>query len=110
MLTRIDVRGSRVDLHAALRRANPSSEPIADAVLDIIQAVRARGDAALTELTKRFDGCKIETFLVPADEVEQSLEECDPHLRMALEFSRDQILAWHEAQREREAKHERGGV
>jgi histidinol dehydrogenase len=110
MLSRIDLRGRAADLHTALRRANPSSEPVADAVHDVIQAVRARGDGALRELTERFDGCRIDAFRVPQDEIDGALEAADPQLRLALEFTRDQVLAWHEAQREREAKHERSGV
>jgi histidinol dehydrogenase len=110
MLSRIDVRGRAADLHATLRRSTPSSEPVADAVHDVIQAVRARGDGALRELTERFDGCDVDQFRVPPEEIEAALEAADPQLRLALEFTRDQVLAWHEAQREREAKHERSGV
>src|SRR5690349_21106279 len=97
MLSRIDLRGREADLRTTLRRANPSSEPIADAVQDVIDAVRARGDEALRELTERFDGCRVDDFRVPAESLQRALRETDPQLRAALEFTRDQVLAWHEA-------------
>jgi histidinol dehydrogenase len=110
MLTRIDVRGPGADLRAALRRANPSTESVAATVRDLIERVRVEGDAALRDLTERFDGCRLDTIAVQRAEVDAALNRIDPDVRVALEFARDQILAWHEAQREREAKHERSGI
>jgi histidinol dehydrogenase len=72
--------------------------------------VRMGGNTALRDLTERFDGCRLESPLVPAPDLDAALAAIDPDVRVALEFARDQILAWHEAQREREAKHERAGV
>jgi histidinol dehydrogenase len=109
MLTRIDVRGRATDLRAALARRHATAAA-ADTVSEIIDAVRTRGDEAIRELTERFDGCRLDSPLVPRTEIAAALEQLDPDLAMALEFARDQILAWHEAQREREAKHERAGV
>jgi histidinol dehydrogenase len=110
MLTLLDVRGSDPKRLDVLRRVNPSTEHLAATVRELIDAVRARGDDAVRELTERFDGCRLETARVPTDDVTDALERVDPDVLMALEFARDQILAWHEAQREREAKHERAGV
>jgi histidinol dehydrogenase len=109
MLTRIDVRGPDADL-GVLRRANPSTEAIAGTVQTLIERVRLEGDAALRDLTEQFDGCRLDDLAVPRADVDAALAELDPDVRVALEFARDQILAWHEAQREREAKHERSGV
>src|SRR4051812_4548386 len=110
MLSLIDVRGPGTDLRRALQRRNPTTDDLAAAVSELIEAVRTRGDAALRELTERFDGCRLDTPLVPAPDLDAALDRVDPDVRIALEFARDQILAWHEAQREREAKHERSGV
>jgi histidinol dehydrogenase len=109
MLTRIDVRGPDTDLRV-LRRANPSTAHLASTVGQLIEAVRTRGDDALRELTERFDGCRLEHPAVAPADLDAALDRIDPDVRIALEFARDQILAWHEAQREREAKHERSGV
>jgi histidinol dehydrogenase len=110
MLTRIDVRGPDTDLRRVLRRANPSTAHLASTVGELIEAVRTRGDDALRELTERFDGCRLDHPAVAPADLDAALDRVDPDVRIALEFARDQILAWHEAQREREAKHERSGV
>lgn len=110
MLQRTDVRGRGAELRAALRRVNPTTEHLAATVTGVIDDVRARGDAALRDLTERFDGCRLASFGVPRAELDAALDRIDPDLRMALEFARDQILAWHGAQREREARHERSGI
>jgi histidinol dehydrogenase len=110
MLTRVDVRGRGQDLGVVLRRSHQAADDLARPVADILDAVRFRGDAALRELTERFDGCRLGSPLVARPDLDAALERTDPDLLVALEFARDQILAWHEAQREREAKHERTGV
>jgi histidinol dehydrogenase len=109
MLTRIDLRGVPGDLRAEL--AHPVvSEAIGPVVTEIIVAVRSRGDAALRELTARFDGCEIDELRVSPAELAVGAAEASPALNAALELARDQIVAWHEAQRDKEARHERLGV
>ena len=110
VLTRTDVRGLTGDLRAQLVRSDPAGTGVASAASEIVAAVRARGDAAVRELTERFDGCRLDDFGVDAAERAAALARLDPDLRAALEFARDQIVAWHEAQREKEAHHERSGI
>lgn len=110
MLARLDLRDRPADLRHALDRARPLAAEVTEAVRSIIDDVRRRGDVALRELTERFDGCRLGDLGVPATEIRAALDEADPDLLMALEFARDQILSYHEAQREPEAHHERGGV
>jgi histidinol dehydrogenase len=109
-LTRIDVRDLDGDLRVLLARPVEASDSVAAAVLAVVDAVRNRGDDAVRELVERFDGCRLDDFRVGAAEREAALERIDPGLRLALEFARDQILAWHEAQREKDARHERAGI
>lgn len=110
MLPRLDLRDRPADLRRSLDRARPVAGEVTEAVRSIIDDVRRRGDPALRELTERFDGCRLGDLRVPAGEIRVALDETDPDLLMALEFARDQILSYHEAQREPEAHHERGGV
>jgi histidinol dehydrogenase len=115
VLARTDVRGltgdlSRADLRTLLARPDPSDDRVADTVRTIVDAVRARGDVAVREYTERFDGCRLRDLEISRADREGALERLDPVLRVALEFARDQILAWHEAQREKEARHERSGI
>ena len=110
MLARLDVRGIDGDLRAALARPDAAGSDVAASVRAILTDVRARGDAAVRELTARFDGVEIEELGVPARAVQAALDDVGPGLVAALELARDQIIAWHEAQREKEARHERLGI
>jgi histidinol dehydrogenase len=110
MLTRTDLRGYEGDLSVVLPRPQGADPEVVAAVREIIAAVRERGDSALRELTKRFDDCVVLELRVPDDDLTRALDGLDPDLRAALEFASDQIIAYHESQREAEAKHERLGV
>ncbi|MDP9334455.1 MAG: histidinol dehydrogenase [Actinomycetota bacterium] len=110
MLDRIDVRGIAGDLRAVLARPQTAATDVSAAVAEIIAGVRAGGEAAVRELTARLDGADVSEPRVDRVEIAAALERISPGLRAALELARDQIVAWHEAQREREAHHERLGV
>jgi histidinol dehydrogenase len=109
MLTRVDLRGVSGDLRAQLPQPR-AGQDIRPAVTEIIDAVRTRGDVALRELTSRFDGCDIDALAVSRAEIAVGAAQASPALIAALELARDQIVAWHEAQRDKEARHERLGV
>jgi histidinol dehydrogenase len=110
MLTRLDLRGFDVDLTVATARVTPPAESVSAPVADVIAAVRRDGDRAVREFTRTFDGVEVADLRVRPEELQSALDECDPALIIALEFARDQILAYHESQREHEAHHERMGV
>ncbi len=109
MLTRVDLRGVSGDLRRELARPR-AVEDVGEAVAEIIADVRERGDVALRHLTARFDGCEIDDIRVSPAEIAVGAAEASPALLAALEVARDQIVAWHEAQREKEARHERLGI
>src|SRR5437868_2384014 len=110
MLDIVDLRGIPGDLRAALARPAGTGNDVAQVVAEIIGAVRERGDDALRELTQRLDGCALDDLRVPPADLVDALSQLTPRLRSALELARDQIVAWHEAQREKEARHERLGI
>jgi histidinol dehydrogenase len=110
MLARIDVRGTPDDLRAVLARPESAGPDLSVAVAGIVADVRTRGALAVRDLTERFDGVDIEDPRVDPAEIAAALERISPGLRAALELARDQIVAWHEAQHEREARHVRLGV
>jgi histidinol dehydrogenase len=110
MLVRIDLRGIPGDLRATLARPEPSGADVTAAVTDIVADVRTRGAVAVAELTARLDGVEVADPHVERREIEAALERTAPGLRAAFELARDQIVAWHEAQTEREPRHERLGI
>jgi histidinol dehydrogenase len=98
MLTRLDLRGPDADPRVALAAAAaPKDEPV-DVVRGIIADVRERGDAAVRELTARFDGCTIDSIRVDARQPAAALAALDADLRAALEAAAARIRAYHEAQ------------
>ena len=64
-----------------------------DVVASVIKDIRERGDAALIELTKKFDGAELTaaTLLVSAEEQEAAVAGLEPRVREALEASRRNV-------------------
>lgn len=83
------------------RAVPPQSPDLSRDIAALAQDVRARGDAALRDYTKRFDGVDSESFRVPESEAAAALERLSPALRAALEGAQKNIAAFHEAQKPR---------
>ncbi|MGH8999290.1 MAG: histidinol dehydrogenase, partial [Acidimicrobiia bacterium] len=112
MLERLDLRGNVGDLASVLappHRSEPDPGAV-EAVRGILSDVRRRGDAALFELTARFDGAELDALAVPKDELVAALDATPAPVRAAMEFARDQISAYHATQIEDDRLHIRGGV
>jgi len=76
-------------------------EPVERATGEILQAVRARGDAALLEYTARFDRWKPATageLQVAPEMARRALAELRAPEREALELAAERIRAYHERQ------------
>lgn len=98
MLQRLDLRGVTDGLTARLPRPDPGGEGPIAAVQAIVADVRDRGDEALREYTERFDGVRLASVRVPADEVGAALDEVPAQLVAALTEARDAVRAFHETQ------------
>jgi histidinol dehydrogenase len=71
------------------------------AVAAIVDAVRARGDAAVLDYTKRFDKLaarRVADLEIPQGELAAAFAAIDPALREALTAAADRIRAFHEHQ------------
>lgn len=89
------------DAFGALLGAKREDSPDVDAVVaEIIADVRARGDAAVVELTARFDRLELEpeALAFTATEVDQAIERVSAEDREALELAADRIRAYHQRQ------------
>ena len=109
MLSRFDLRGADADLGDVLVHAADDGSAL-EAVREIIGDVRARGDGALRELTERFDGCRIDELRVPTEELRVALDDAPSEFRAALDYARDEITAYHQAQVGDGVRVERDGV
>jgi histidinol dehydrogenase len=86
---------------AFLTTKREASADVDAAVRDIIAEVRARGDAALIDFTRRFDRADLGALgiAVSADDIARAYREADPATVEALKFARDRIHAYHQRQR-----------
>ncbi len=87
-------RHQHIDLEADAR--------IRETVADILADVRRRGDAAVVDYTRRFDGLEIDAAAdleVPPGRLEQAWNGLDAETREMLEFSADRVRAYHEHQK-----------
>ena len=77
----------------------PVPEEVRSQTQALLLDVRQRGDAAIIELTERFDGVRLLQTRVSNQVVRAALDNLDPALRGALEVAAANIEAVHGAQR-----------
>lgn len=80
-----------------------SDEGVNQRVLEIIQAVRERGDTALVEFTRRFDGLDVASMadlVLPRERLELALHRISPEQREALEVAAQRVRDYHEKQKQ----------
>jgi histidinol dehydrogenase len=85
---------------ALLAQKREVSEDVDAAVRAILANVRTRGDAALIELSQRFDHVDLASLgiAVTSAEVDRAVAECAPDTLAALELARDRIATHHRRQ------------
>ncbi|GAA1733100.1 histidinol dehydrogenase [Isoptericola hypogeus] len=101
MIRRIDLRGralSRTELLGVLPRPEIGVDEATRSVTPILADVRARGAAALRDLSERFDGVRPEHLRVPAAALTDALAGLDPVVRAGLEEAIRRVRAVHAAQ------------
>ncbi len=96
MLRRIDLRGQEGLLNGVLPRPDLDSQVPTSAVREIISEVRQGGDAAIRELTIKFDQVDIATPRVSGIELERAWKSLEPELAAALKLAHSRILYFHE--------------
>jgi histidinol dehydrogenase len=85
--------------HAALERpAQRHAERVAREAADIVEAVRRGGDAALLELTERFDGVRLGSLEVSEAEFEAAERSLSAAQHRALEVAIGTVRTFHAAQ------------
>ncbi len=78
-----------------------SGGDVANQVSSILSDVRARGDAALVDMTQRFDQHALtsdDDWALSADQCKTAFDDLEPGLRDALQLAADRIRTYHEAQ------------
>ena len=81
-----------------LKRPAMDSEYLDQAVEDIFFAVNRKGDQALIDFTRTFDGVEIDSLQVPGEEIDASEELVSEGLRQAIQTAAANIRKFHAAQ------------
>ena len=97
MLNVLDRRGAP-DPTSDLPRPDLAGDEPLTVVRDLIARVRSEGDAALIELTARFDGAQLEALRVSDEQIDRAWEATDPAVRGALQRAVDSVAAYHRHQ------------
>ena len=102
MPRRLDARDDDFESRfaALIEGTREAEEDVSRSVQSIIADVRARGDAALIELSRRFDRVELtqETLRVSADEIAAAEEACAAGVKDALTIAASRIEAYHRRQ------------
>ena len=108
MPTRLDTRSPDFDakFQAFLGTKRESSQDVEAAARGIIADVVARGDAALVDLTRKFDRAEVDagSLRVSAAELDAASGKCEPKAVDALKFARDRIEVYHKRQLPRDER------
>lgn len=86
------------DIRRITKRDQAESEDIRKAVEAILADIEQRGDAAVREYTKRFDGIDLDSFLVSPEEIDDAVDIVGPDFMAILEEAAANIRAYHERQ------------
>ena len=94
-------------IHNPTRNTWPSilSRPVFDSaeiekrVAPILQAVKTKGDEALIQFAKQFDGLDVTSFEVSSEEVNRAIQEVPVELKQAIDVAYANIYRFHLAQK-----------
>ena len=90
------------DLQGLLSATDEPDPDIVETVLEIISAVRMKGDEALLEYTNRFDRRKvsINQIEIPLSELQEALQRIPEQLKLSLEHAAARVRDFHERQKQ----------
>ncbi len=82
------------------RRAGQASPAVEQSVAEIVEAVRQRGEEAVKEYSRKFDGWTPEALELTRPEMEKLSKECDPAFLDSLKLAAENIRAFHLRQKQ----------
>jgi histidinol dehydrogenase len=111
VLSRVDVRGVP-DLRGALPRpiAAGDDASVIESVRRILQDVRDRGDHAVRDYTRRFDGVQVDDLAVSDEERKCALDAIAPDVRNALETAAANVAEFARAEMSLSVTYARDGL
>lgn len=94
----------RAQWPSLMERAISDTAELRETVASIIDDVRARGDEALRDFSKKFDGVELGKLKVSADEIAEADDIVAHPLKQAIAIAAKNISNFHKAQRMQEIK------
>lgn len=86
------------EIESLLNRSQLEFGDVNKSVEDIVLNVRDNKDKAVIEYTEKFDGVKLDSLAVTAEEIEEAYNSCDKALLDALEEAKENIWDYHSKQ------------
>ncbi|MEM3906356.1 MAG: histidinol dehydrogenase [Nitrososphaerota archaeon] len=83
---------------AEVGRDDKSREEVEKTVEEIMRAVRERGDSALKEFTRKFDGCEINDFRVSEEVICNEVKSLSDEIKNLIDFAISNVKKFAEAQ------------
>jgi len=80
-------------------QADEVDRQVRETVEKIISDIRNRGDAAVRELSEKFDKWNPESFLLPQQEIDEIVASVDPNTIKDIKFAQEQIRGFAQHQR-----------
>jgi histidinol dehydrogenase len=90
---------SKENVSALLKRPTADVSLIEEKVLAIMRDVCERGDEAVGEYTKKFDGVDLNSFVVTEKEISDAEKLVDEKLKAAIRLAKNNIEKFHDAQK-----------
>ncbi len=84
------------EILSELSRQRSKLNDVKNTVLEILGMVREEGDKSLFKLTEKFDGVRLEDFVVTKKEIDEAYESIDRNLFKAIKFAKKNIEKFHD--------------
>ena len=100
-IVKLDEASMKNILADMLKRDPNNYDAYTETVQEIVDKVKAEGDRAVFDYTRKFDKAQInaENIRVTEAEIKEAMEEVDPHLLKVMKKSMENIRRYHEKQR-----------
>ncbi|MBS6954847.1 MAG: histidinol dehydrogenase [Clostridium sp.] len=100
-IVKLDERSMENILADMLKRDPNNYDSYTETVQSIVEDVKERGDAALFEYTRKFDGADLsaDNIRVTEAEIREAMEQVEPELLAVMRKSMENIRRYHEKQR-----------
>ena len=99
-IVKLDEASMKNILADMLKRDPNNYDAYTETVQEIVDRVKAEGDAAVFDYTKKFDKAEInaDNIRVTEAEIKEAMEAVDPHLLEVMKKSMENIRRYHECQ------------